>query len=71
MDDAPLVGIERHSKRKARIPHMCAICSEPILVGETYIYYFAVVDGVVETQKRHMKPACALMLSPEDLKDAE
>jgi len=51
--DAPTVYFEKLERRRARYPHRCYACSQPIQPGQTYSRIFAIVDGEPQVQKWH------------------
>lgn len=39
--------------RRARVPHVCTSCRQPITPGQAYLHLFARVDGQLVVEKHH------------------
>jgi hypothetical protein len=60
LDDAgPVIQlIQRERSVKARKPHRCARCSDPIQAGEMYLRTAYTVDGEMRIERTHVSEFC-------------
>lgn len=53
--DAPDVTELGHERPVARKQHVCASCKRPIEIGERHVKIVAIVDGLFESSRWHVR----------------